>query len=309
MPVLSAAPTGHVGGHSGPVPWALTYIDPDGAEWVWSDLAQDVVVTAVSGIGSPPPAATIISMPGGARLAQAYQADSRQIVIGLHVKNNDQNLFNATLDRLHWALWTVRAGEPAPGVLRFSRPDGTSRQIRVLCLSGMDGVDDKNSGLTWAAFPVNFVAEDPFFEDAESEEWSFEAAPVSGGVPAMPPIALAPSTVLGTTSIINGGAVDAYPVWTIHGPGTATMTNTTTGRSFGIDAVLGSGEVITVDTRPLRQSAIDETDANRWPDLVKSSPRDLWALVPGVNNLDLAIASPGVGSKVTISYTRRWLRA
>ena len=129
------------------------------------------------------------------------------------------------------------------------------------------------------------------------------------GVPPMPPIQLAPATLLGDNTVTNTGDADAYPVWTITGPGQPTLTNNTTGRSFGLDVTLSSDEVVVVDTRPTMQSAVDQDGEDRWGDLVKTSPRDLWPLVPGENELNLSMASSGTGSQITLSYTRRWLRA
>ncbi len=125
----------------------------------------------------------------------------------------------------------------------------------------------------------------------------------------MPPVLLDPSSTLGSTTVTNSGGGDAYPIWTIHGPGTPTITNVTTGRSFGLSVALGSGEVVTVDTRPTLQSAVDGTGADRWGDLVKTSPRDLWTLVRGTNLLDVALTGSGSGSRVELLYHQRWLRA
>jgi phage-related protein len=125
----------------------------------------------------------------------------------------------------------------------------------------------------------------------------------------MPPVLLTGATVLGDTSVSNSGDVEAYPIWTIHGPGKPTFINFRSGRQFGLNVTLGVDEIITVDTRPTMQAATDATGANRWGDLVKSSPRDLWPLLPGNNDLHLGIAASGPGTAVHLSYTRRWLRA
>jgi phage-related protein len=125
----------------------------------------------------------------------------------------------------------------------------------------------------------------------------------------MPPIVLAPATLLGENTVVNSGDADAYPVWTIHGPGQPTITNQTTGRSFGLNVTLSSDEVVVVDTRPTFQSAIDQDNNDRWNDLLKSSPRDLWSLAPGTNDLSLSLTGSDAESKIVLSYTRRWLRS
>ena len=193
----------------------------------------------------------------------------------------------------------------------MQRPDGSARQIPVYCTVGPDQPDDDitKSGRLHSLFTLTFQAPDPMWVDADPTLIEFAAVPSGAGVPPMPPVILAPSTVLGITTVTNSGDADAYPVWTIYGPGTPTLTNTTTGRAFGLSSAIGSGDWVTVDTRPLMQSAVDQAGANQWADLVESDPRDLWSLVPGDNDLNLALAGSGTGSRIVLSYTRRWLRS
>jgi hypothetical protein len=297
----------------GPQPLHLAYLDPDGNSWTWSDPGESVFATAVAGIGSPPIALTSLPLPGGGILAQAMTPQVRTITVGLYVYNDDgdQSEFLTTCDQLTRALWTVRAGQPAPGTLIVGRPDGTSRQVQVLCTDPptLASDDASKSGLLWASYVVTFQAPDPFWMDSTAHNLQFGASSGSAGVPAMPPVALNPSTVLGSTTVTNSGDADAYPVWTITGPGTPTLTNSTTGLAFGLGVALGAGEVVTVDTRPQQQSAVDGTSANRWADLTRANPRALWALVPGDNQLNLQMTGSGVGTMISASYVQRWLRA
>jgi hypothetical protein len=126
----------------------------------------------------------------------------------------------------------------------------------------------------------------------------------------MPPVTLAPGALIGAVTVTNSGDADAYPVWTVTGPGAApTLANTTTGKSFGMAVPLAAGETVTIDTRPTMQSAVDSAGRNRWPDLVKAGPRQLWPLVPGENVVDLRMAGVAPGSRIVLSFVRRWLRA
>jgi hypothetical protein len=273
------------------------------------------VVTSVTGIGSPPAALSDVALPGGGSLAQSYSAAKRQITLGLHAFNEESQAGLLELvDRLAFALWTERAGTPAPATLRFARPTGTARQIEVYCTSGADQteVDSTRDAYQWStSYGLTFEsALDPYFQDADPVgPLVFRAPPLSGGVPPMPPVLLTPSSTLGTSTVRNTGNGPAYPIWTITGPGIPTLSNATTGREFSLDVTLEAGEVITVDTRPTRQSAVDQDGTDRWGDLVRSSPRDLWTLVPGDNVLVLELASPADGSKIEMVYYRRWLRA
>jgi hypothetical protein len=293
----------------------VTYIDPDGVVWDWSNPASRCRVLEVTGIGGPPAAYTDTSLAGGGSLPRSFAAAKRSIVVGLHVYDDQSQAgFLDLLDRLTFALWHDRAGVPTPGLLRFARPDGTARQIEVFCTSGPPQTEAESSRDAYqrdTGYGLTFESGlDPLFSDVDPiGPLVFRAPPSSGGVPPMPPVVLTPSTTLGTSTVRNTGYGPAYPIWTITGPGVATLTNTTTGREFSLDVTLEAGEVITVDTRPTRQSALDQDGNDRWGDLVKSSPRDLWTLVPGVNTLSLELASAGEGSKIEMVYHRRWLRA
>lgn len=310
MPVLVKPAVSHIPLPVHPVPLGLTYVDPDGHAWPLTDRDSGVVATGCAGISGPQPSVGSVSLPGGGALPQSYRPAARTITLGIFTEGATQADFLGLCDRWARAIWNERLGQPAPGLLVLARPDGTSRQIPVLHIDGGDQSDDDatKSGPTWSRYALTFAAADPLWADSDPIELTFGTSSASG-VPPMPPIVLAPATLLGDSQVTNSGDADSYPIWTIHGPGQPTITNNTTGRSFGLDVTLGSDEVVVVDTRPTMQSAVDATDADRWGDLVKSSPRDLWPLVPGVNDLNLSISSSGVGSQITLSYTRRWLRA
>lgn len=299
-------------GFEWPQPWRLLYVDPDGEAWNFSDLAGQVQVVNVAGIGSPPVALTSLALPSGGMIPQNYIGTGRTIIAGIVFGADTQAEFMDLQDRLAYALWTERNGEPAPGTLIVQRPDGRARQIRVLVTGGPDQADDDRdkSGLTWASFPVTFRSTDAYWSDATPTVLEFAGPPGGAGVPPMPPVLLTPNVALGSATVTNSGNAPAYPLWTVVGPGVATFTNVTTGREFGLDVTLGSGEVITINTGPDGEAyAIDQLGADRWGDLVKSSPRDLWPLVKGDNELELVIASGDSNSRIVLSYVRRWLRA
>src|SRR5690606_41233603 len=94
------------------------------------------------GLAGPPGGDPGTAVAGGGNLPRAYQPAKRSSVIGLHVYDGESQAGLLELvDQLTFALWTERAGLPAPGRLVFGRPDGTSRQIEVLCTSGPEHTD------------------------------------------------------------------------------------------------------------------------------------------------------------------------
>lgn len=314
MPLLSsgvaASPVVPAPVRLGPKLMGVTYVDPDGAAWDWMDI-DGVFCTAMSGIGTPTPALGTLGLPSGGAIPQSYIPQQRAITVGLFASQPDQAAFLALQDRLARALWTVRAGQPAPGTLSLQRPDGTVRQLDVYVTAGADQADDDatKSGLTWTTFALTLTALDPYWRDSDPTTLTY-AESTAAGIPPMPPIDLAPATVLGATAVDNSGDADAWPVWTITGPGTPVISNLTTGRVWSLKQALISTDVWTVNTAPDGQASVTDQDGNsQWAALAQSAPRDLWPLVPGTNRLDLALAGAEVGSKIQLSYTRRWLRA
>jgi hypothetical protein len=286
------------------------YLDPDGVLWDWADVSSGAFVTSVAGIGSAPSAPGFLTLPTGDMLVPTIAPGARAITIGLYAWDDDQAALLGRLDALAVALSHDRAGAFAPGTLIFTRPDGTARQIPVACTSGPDLPDDDGLGFQASAtYGLTFQPLSPFFADAGPTVLTFTAAPDSAGVPPMPPVILTPSVVLGDTTVINSGDADAWPVWTIRGPGRPSVSNQTTGYAWSLATALGSGETRIIDTRPGLASVVDGTGADWWSDLVESTPRDLWQLVPGVNVLALTLAGSGAGSQIELSYQRRWRRA
>lgn len=292
-------------------PMQVSYRDPDGVLWPWSDIGMGTIVTGVTGIGSAATTAQILQMDSGDTLVQAVAPASRSIVVGLYVFDDDQDKLLDRVDALADALAGERAGTPAPGTLILARPRGTARQIPVLCTSGPEQAEDdgtRDAYKRWTQYGLTFLPLSAYWESADPITVTWQAPPGSAGVPPMPPVLLSSGATLGESELTNAGRAEAYGVWTLTGPGTPHVENVTLGHAWDF-APLDAGEVITVDTRSGRVSAIDSTGADRWADLVESSPRDLWPLAVGLNKLNVAMADPTEDSKITFTYWPRWRRA
>lgn len=295
-------------------PLTFAYIDPDGLRWEWSDPNSRIIVEDISGLGSPPAAFSSMPLPGGGVLPLAYGAAPRQLVVSLDICDEDsQEGLLELIDQLELSWWGERYGRPAAGTLIVSRPDGTSRQIEVFCTSGPPQTDAAaaDDGYQWSTkYALTFQsALDPFFSSSVPITVTFQPEIAGTGVPPMPPVLLQPPGTFGTTRITNPGSGPAFPIWTVIGPGKPTMTLTSAGLAFGLDVTLDADEVITIDTRPGRQRCIDQDGTNRWPDLAKSAPRDLWALPPKQSDVEMAFVDATADSRILMSYTPRWLRA
>jgi hypothetical protein len=151
---------------------------------------------------------------------------------------------------------------------------------------------------------------DPFWADGLTNQLSFIGSGSAPGILPLLPIALAQSTIFGANQMTNAGTADAWPTWTITGPGGPTIQNITTGKTFGLSQNVPSGQVVQIVTKPGAQQCVNlTTQTNIWDQLAFSSPRDLWSLIPGINNVSITMGSSTSASKVVVSWQNRWLRA
>jgi len=84
----------------------------------------------------------------------------------------------------------------------------------------------------------------------------------------------------------------------------------TTGRQWSLNASIPAGNVVQVTTQPGQQYVVNQTTAtNIWDSLVLSSLRDLWPLVGGTNQVNIAMAGSSAATSVQVQWTNRWQRA
>jgi hypothetical protein len=292
-------------------PLNITYVDPDGSPWNLSDLsmANGYVCSGYSGIEGLATMMQTVPLLDGTAVPQIYIPQPGSIILSILVSRPDtpgENAYYSLLDGIARAFLTRRNELPAPGTLIVQRPDGTSRQISVFTTSG---INTPEVAIDYTIYTFTLQTPDPYWSDLASQSLVYSLVTVPGILPVLP-VALGSSTVIGMTNVANGGNALAWPVWTITGPGTPTITNNTTGRHWSLNTPVPSGHVVQVTTKPGTQMAVDQTiAANIWDQLVLSSLRDLWPLVGGVNNINIAMAGSTGATSVMLSWTNRWNRA
>lgn len=196
--------------------------------------------------------------------------------------------------------------EPTPFIFRVNRDDGTSREIECVYAGGLEGND--SLGRRDAHHRLNLIghAADAYWSDIADTVVTFTSG---AGLPSwFPyyPYYLSPSTVLAELAVDNTGHLEAWPIWTITGPGSGPIiTNMDTGELFTFGATLAAGETITVDTRPRRKTAV-RTGGTEVSGLM-SSTSTYWPLAKGVNTVRVVLSSVGSGSSVALNYRRRWI--
>jgi hypothetical protein len=277
-----------------------------------------VSTTGRTGFG--PVDAQIVSdtMWDGSVLVRTHRQQPRLMTIPLYVMGSDAETYRQRLGALRATLRhpaDPATGLPVPGRITVSLPDASQRSIAAFYQGGAnpaeDQVDDVAAG--WCALPnLQFYAPVPTFEGATvSRTW--QLAPASAGVPPLPPVLLGSGAVIGASTVTNPGDTDAYPIWTITGPGTVTVTNSDTGQSYSFTQAISAGTVVTVDCRPVELApstgltATDGSGTDWWPHLADYP--NFWTLPPGNTNLAITVTGATAASRVTVKFAPRWLGA
>jgi hypothetical protein len=295
-----------------PIPLQISYLDPDGIDWNLSDLSMSggVICTGLTGIEGVPVLIQTLPLLDGTAIPNIYIPQPGSITLGILVgrpaSDSPIDYYNL-LDSVVRAFLSRRNEQPAPGTLIVQRPDGSSRQIQVYTISGLDtpevAVDD------YTIYTLTLQTPNPYWTDGEIQQLTFGLNYAAGILPLLP-IQLAGGSILGNATIVNEGNALAWPTWTITGPGTPTITNNTTGLSWSLNAPIPAGNVVQVVTQRGQQSAYNITTATSvWDSLNYSSLRSLWPLVGGANSVSINMAGANQNTAVQVNWSNQWSRA
>jgi hypothetical protein len=295
-----------------PTPFQIDYFDPDGNDWNLSDqtMSQGYVCSAIAGVEGIPVSLQTVPMLDGTAYPNLYIPQPGSIALAVLVDrpaSDSENDYYNLLDALVRAFYNRRSELPKAGYLQIQRPDGTTRQVATYTTSGFDTPDVGLNDKTLYTFTLQ--TPDPYWYDATAQNIVYQQNVAQGILPFLP-VNLASGAVLGATSIFNKGTATAYPLWTITGPGTPTFTNNTTGLAWSLNTSVPGGQVLQVQTKPGQQYATNlTTKVSVWDQLVLSTLRQLWGLIPGMNNITMQMAGASQATSVQLTYTNRWNRA
>ncbi len=150
---------------------------------------------------------------------------------------------------------------------------------------------------------------DPYWIDTDETQATYQIdsdAVTWVGLPWVP-FSVQGSAVFRTTTVTNDGDADAYPVWTITGPGSEiTLANITTGKLLPLTKTLEAGEVVTVTTDPQTGGVVTDDAGSPIVGIVPFSA-SFWTLIPGAQQIQVEMADATADSSVVLSYRRRWL--
>lgn len=177
-----------------------------------------------------------------------YRIEPRTIKLMLHVNGTDELSYFQRRDELLY-IFTPRE---EPIFLRFTKPDGSVRQIDAFYLDGLSLASTERSGYTHRS-AISLLCPDPTWYNPVAETISFGIAAGAGAhsVPLTVPVAVGSSTLNQSLTVSYQGTWDSFPIITIQGPITSPIiTNTVSGDKLDFTGTsIAGGETYTIDTR------------------------------------------------------------
>ncbi len=229
--------------------------------------------------------------------------EPRLLDIPIYVEADSQANFIAAIQALCNAFNPI---DGVQGTLKVTRQDGVVRHIQGIEYTGLEGtrnVDLYNS--LWMELPLVLKCLDPAWYNPTAETHTYTKA--GGGAAFFPffPLVLAPDAILQTPTIVNDGSLDAWPIWTVTGPGTDfRITNLASGKKTAFTLHMILGDELIIDTRPGHKSiTLNGSNAFRYISVDSS----LWPLVPGSQDVEIVLVDATADSQVDLSFNERYL--
>jgi hypothetical protein len=230
-----------------------------------------------------------------------------QPVLGIDVAVTDAAALRARLRTLTHAMRPRRG----IGTLTAVGDDGTTRTLPCYYRKGLEAGTVRANRYRTA---LEFWSPHPWWRGTPLQvpPWSL-AAPR----PFFPifPLTLSATTIEGARTIdLSDTDAPTYPRWTVTGPGSQlTLSNTHAARqadgtwadvtdTLVLNAPIGDGQQVVIDTRPGRQSVRRTTGESLFGSL--GSDPALWALVDGVNEVTALLTGAGPASRIELAGDR-----
>jgi hypothetical protein len=253
-----------------------------------------------TGFGLPPVSTQWIEGAGDGAQYRGGRVLARDLDLPIYV----QAPTRADLKVMMARASTMLAG---PMVLRFVEDDGSSWTLNVRRVGGGQltlGRDVRAEN--WLTTVVTLRAGDPFWTSSAVTRREIVASAGRGlleGTVSLSMLRVSPSQTLGSITMENTGDADAYPVWTITGPGSNLVCTSATGESFAWNGTLTAGQTLTIDTRAA--SVVDGTGTNRYADLGPAP--QLWRIPPGTTTASVILTGSTAASKIAAEWRpRKW---
>ncbi|MBT2727834.1 phage tail family protein [Bacillus sp. ISL-75] len=281
----------------------ITWIDPNGVEYVLTQGERYDILNGVKGFYMPPIEVIEEEVPfqAGSRL-RAVKVKSRDIDVPLKISAPDEVELLYAMRRLLQIFNPLKGN----GKFRVSAVDGSQRELSCLYLGGLELEEsDQTKGKTWLKAISVFKAFDPYWYDSNSIVQTFKINEAPGTFFPIFPLRLSSSTVFADISIDNSGDVETWPEWIITGPGeNIVLRNMSTGDVMNLETSIGVGETIIIDTKPYAKTVTKNDGANLFYTLTDES--SLWSIQEGENSIQLEMANATTESSIQLTYRNRY---
>ena len=274
-------------------------IDPGGAEHPLDGSDGVTLLRDVSGREAPPyelDSDPAVGRQGG--VLRRVRVAERDVTLPVLIESGTGTF----RDRVR-ELMTATNPRRGDSRLRVEYDDGDTfdlvGRVAEVVATGSDRYPGhQRATLVWRAF-------DPYWRGSEVVRGYTVDAPDFFTVPDGFPLQLASATISAVVSEDNAGDADAWPVWTIRGPGVPRLENVTTDRVLEFDDLtLAVGDELTVDTTP-GVKTVEVNGDNVYDQLTLES--SLFGLAPGVNMLNVDLEDGTEQSLVRLRYRPRTL--
>lgn len=286
----------------------VDWITADGNRWTLLDGDRVDLLWGTEGRGLPPAIYASDELVGvdGAVLRQVRR-DKRRITLPVEVRADTRSELRRRIQAFGRALDPIRGA----GRLQIETDD-RAVEVDAYYEDGYELEETLDAGAYAREVELTFIAFEPLWRDINPTAKAIEVDQPSF-LP-LPPLRLAASAAVGRFDISNHGDADAYPHWTIIGPGEQLeLVREADDATISLpDVVLDEGEQIEIDTHPLAQTIEkvngDGDRENLWPEA--SSDTLLWPLVRGRQTIRGRFEETAAGvSQVRVAYRQRWLVA
>lgn len=271
--------------------------------WVAPDASETTLVTlrGKRGVFMPNYDLTAQRLPdGSASYLQFVGMQPRAVDLPIQITAASHDALRTSVR----ALAKVLHARNGDGYLKVTR-SGIARKLTCRYTGGLEQASYFSDRALEAV--LSFEAADPLWYATTNQTGSYSQAVASGGWFPFFPLRLITSAVFKNVTVTNPGDVEAWPIWTITGPGaTLILKNLTSGLELGLDINLAASEQIVIDTRPLIKTIVNGAGDNLYA-LLRSGQKSLWPLLAGDNNVQILLNNATGASLVDLAYTPSYL--
>lgn len=255
-------------------------------------------LVGATGLGLPPVTPQWVEGAGDGAVFRGRRVRSRDIDLPLDILGRDRNHLKELVSRLAKVL-----AEPCRLVAQ--EVDGTEWFVDAIRSGGggfQYGID--TNGSRDLQLVITLTAGDPYFTSVALSSKTIGSGSAGSFLDNLSQMAVAASQTIGDIAIENPGDAEAYPVWTVVGPGNNFKAVSPSGEMLWWTGTLSAGETLTFDTK--FGTVTDGVGANRYADLAPA-PR-FWSVPPGTTTSEASMLGTDANSRITCSWqARKWM--